>query len=90
MPGKLYTRSYLFSPVHRAAGLMIQQQTPLDAQVAQEESGGVADPFGLPPMSQGGMGPGPIPEQVFEGTGGVPPELINQLQNQMGVELPNM
>jgi len=69
---------------------MIQQQTPLDAQVAQEESGGVADPFGVPPMSQGGMGPGPIPEQVFEGTGGVPPELINQLQNQMGVELPNM
>ena len=69
---------------------MIQQQTPLDAQVAQEESGGVADPFGMPPMSQGGMGPGPIPEQVFEGTGGVPPELISQLQNQMGVELPNM
>lgn len=41
-------------------------------------------------MSQGGMGPGPIPTQVFEGTGGVPPELISQLQNQMGVELPNM
>jgi len=69
---------------------MIQQQTPVDAQVAQEESGGVADPFGVPPMSQGGMGPGPIPEQVFEGTGGVPPELISQLQNQMGIELPNM
>ena len=31
-----------------------------------------------------------IPTQVFEGTGGVPPELISQLQNQMGVELPNM
>ena len=72
---------------------MIQQQTPTDAEVAQEESGGVAEPFGAPPtppMSQGDMGPGPIPNQVFEATGGVPPELLSQLQNQMGVELPNL
>ena len=67
---------------------MIQQQTPVDAEVAQEESGGVAEPFGAPPMT-GGMAPGPIPEQVFEATGGVPPELLMQLQNQMGMELPN-
>jgi hypothetical protein len=38
----------------------------------------------------GGMGPGPVPEQVFEATGGVPPELLAQLQNQMGLELPNL
>jgi hypothetical protein len=43
-----------------------------------------------PPAMGGGMGPGPVPEQVFEATGGVPPELLAQLQNQMGLELPNM
>jgi len=48
------------------------------------------DGMGAPPMSQGGMGPGPIPQQVFEGTGGVPPELVKQLENQMGIELPTM
>jgi len=69
---------------------IMQQQTPMDAEVAQEESGGVAEPYGAPPMAQGGMGPGPIPNQVFEATGGVPPELLSQLQNQMGVELPNL
>ena len=36
------------------------------------------------------MGPAPIPDQVFEATGGVPPELINQLQGQMGIDLGNM
>ncbi len=69
---------------------IMQQQTPMDAEVAQEESGGVAEPYGAPPMAQGGMGPGPIHNQVFEATGGVPPELLSQLQNQMGVELPNL
>jgi len=43
-----------------------------------------------PPAMTGGMGPAPIPEQVFEATGGVPPELLAQLQNQMGLELPNL
>jgi hypothetical protein len=43
-----------------------------------------------PPAMGGGMGPGPVPEQVFEATGGVPPELLAQLQNQMGLELPNL
>ena len=43
-----------------------------------------------PPPMTGGMGPAPIPEQVFEATGGVPPELLAQLQNQMGLELPNL
>ena len=52
---------------------------------------GPPPPGGIPPPPMGGgMGPGPVPEQVFEATGGVPPELLAQLQNQMGLELPNM
>ena len=52
---------------------------------------GPPPPGGMPPPAMGGgMGPGPVPEQVFEATGGVPPELLAQLQNQMGLELPNM
>ena len=45
---------------------------------------------GAPPAMTGNMEPGPIPEQVFEATGGVPPELLSQLQGQMGMELPNL
>ena len=65
------------------------QQTPLDAEVAQAEAGAAPLPQGAPPMT-GGMAPGPIPQQVFEATGGIPPELLTQLQNQMGMELPNL
>jgi hypothetical protein len=43
-----------------------------------------------PPMAGGMGGPQPPPQQVFEATGGVPPELLTQLQNQMGMELPNL
>ena len=70
---------------------IMQQQPPMppEGELPPEEAmppeGGMAPP----PMS-GGMGPGPIPDQVFEATGGVPPELVTQLQNQMGVELPNL
>jgi len=34
----------------------------------------------------------PVPDQVgaFAPTGGVPPELLAQLQNQMGIELPSL
>ena len=66
----------------------IIQQQPMVAEgeaAAGEEIAGVH-----PPAVTGGMGPGPIPDQVFEATGGVPPELLAQLQNQMGLELPNM
>jgi len=70
----------------------IMQQQPMmppGGEMPPEEAmppeGGMA-----PPAMTGGMGPGPIPEQVFEATGGVPPELVAQLQNQMGVELPNL
>ena len=41
-----------------------------------------------------GMPPTPIPQGpdlgAFAPTGGVPPELLAQLQNQMGLELPNL
>ncbi len=66
----------------------IIQQQPMVAEgeaAAGEEIAGMQ-----PPAVTGGMGPGPIPDQVFEATGGVPPELLAQLQNQMGLELPNM
>ena len=39
--------------------------------------------MGGPPAAGAGGG-------AFEATGGVPPELLTQLQNQMGMELPNM
>ena len=66
----------------------IIQQQPMVAEgeaAAGEEIAGMQ-----PPAVTGGMGPGPIPDQVFEATGGVPPELLAQLQNQKGLELPNM
>ena len=72
---------------------LIKQQTPQDMEAAQAEAGAAPDPFGgqpgMPPPPMGG-GAGPMPNQAFEATGGVPPELLAQLQNQMGVELPNL
>ena len=73
--------------IEDAEKFIIQQQ-PMVAEgeaAAGEEIGGMQ-----PPAVTGGMGPAPIPDQVFEATGGVPPELLAQLQNQMGLELPNM
>lgn len=59
------------------------QQTPQDLQAAQTESGGVLNPFG--------GAQAPIPESpdlgAFAPTGGVPPELLAQLQGQMGMDL---
>jgi hypothetical protein len=66
----------------------LMQQAPMPDPAAQ---GGPPPEGGMaPPPVTGGMAPGPIPSQVFEATGGVPPELLAQLQNQMGLELPNM
>ena len=65
---------------------MVQQQP-----MAPEQEGQPPPEGGMPPPSMtGGMEPGPIPDQVFEATGGVPPELLSQLQGQMGMELPNL
>ena len=59
------------------------QQTPQDLEAAQTESGGVLNPFG--------GAQAPIPESpdlgAFAPTGGVPPELLAQLQGQMGMDL---
>ena len=70
---------------------LVQQQPMQDEMAPEQEAGQEGDGGGMPPPPMsGGMGPGPIPDQVFEATGGVPPELLAQLQNQMGLELPNM
>jgi|TARA_R110002020_G_scaffold25087_6_gene81684 hypothetical protein len=70
----------------------IMQQAPAPEGGPPPEGGAPpeGDPGMQPPPMSGGMGPGPVPNQVFEATGGVPPELLSQLQNQMGVELPNL
>ena len=55
-------------------------------------------PQGMPPEAAMGMGMGagaptgqtPPAGGAFEATGGVPPELLAQLQGQMGMELPNL
>ena len=61
---------------------IIQQQTPQDMEVASEEAGAAPTPFGQTPVpSSPDMG-------AFAPTGGVPPELLAQLQGQMGLELP--
>ena len=61
---------------------IIQQQTPQDMEVASAEAGAAPTPFGQTPVPEGpDMG-------AFAPTGGVPPELLAQLQGQMGLELP--
>ena len=61
---------------------IIQQQTPQDMEVAAAEAGAAPTPFGQTPVPDGpDMG-------AFAPTGGVPPELLAQLQGQMGMDLP--
>ena len=51
-------------------------------EVASEEAGAAPTPFGQTPVpSSPDMG-------AFAPTGGVPPELLAQLQGQMGLDLP--
>ena len=76
------------------AKFMVQQPaTPQEQEIAGEEP---APPQGDVPMPQGvgpemAMGPMMPPDGgSFAPTGGVPPELLLQLQNQMGLELPNL
>tara|TARA_R100001530_G_scaffold54170_1_gene39964 strand:+ start:1553 stop:3430 length:1878 start_codon:yes stop_codon:yes gene_type:complete len=63
---------------------IIQQQTPQDMEVASEEAGAAPTPFGQVPVP-----PGPD-TGAFAPTGGVPPELLAQLQGQMGMEFPSL
>ena len=69
---------------------LVQQQPQMPPMGGPPPEGGVPPQGMAPPPMSGGMGPAPIPDQVFEATGGVPPELLAQLQNQMGMELPNL
>ena len=79
-----YVLSYGFG-VKNPEKFMVEQNqgaaTPSEAGAAQ------------PPSIAGGMGGAPAAGAgggVFEATGGVPPELLSQLQGQMGLELPNL
>tara|TARA_R100000808_G_scaffold12828_2_gene31680 strand:+ start:668 stop:2560 length:1893 start_codon:yes stop_codon:yes gene_type:complete len=70
---------------------MVQQQAP----PAGPEDAATAPTAGAapPPSIAGGMGGHPAAGAgggAFEATGGVPPELLSQLQGQMGLELPNL
>ena len=68
-----------------------QPATPEEEAVAGETPGPPEQQMGPPPM-QPNMGGVPLPPPpdlgAFAPTGGVPPELLAQLQNQMGLELP--
>jgi hypothetical protein len=75
--------------------LMQQDQpaTPEQEAVAGETPQPPDEQMGPPPMPPG-MAPAPMPQGpdlgAFAPTGGVPPELLAQLQNQMGMQLPNL
>jgi|TARA_R110000823_G_scaffold288773_2_gene407180 hypothetical protein len=61
-----------------------QTGPPSGAPVAPSDAGQVPTRPAAPPMPP----PGAPPDGAFAPTGGVPPELLAQLQNQMGLELP--
>ena len=84
-----YVLSYGFG-VESPERFLVQQQPQMPPMGGPPPEGGVPPQGMAPPPMSGGMGPAPIPDQVFEATGGVPPELLAQLQNQMGMELPNL
>ena len=63
----------------------------LMGQAPQPEVPGEAPPQGAPmPPEVGGVPVPQAPEGAFAPTGGVPPELLAQLQGQMGMELPSL
>jgi len=88
-----YVLSYGFG-VKNPEKFMVQQQPMMPPQDPNAPEGAAPPPEagGMPPPAMTGMGGPPAVPQAgpaFEGTGGVPPELLAQLQNQMGMELPN-
>ena len=87
-----YVLSYGFG-IQNPDKFIVQQQPAMPPQGGPPQDGppqgGPPAAGGMqPPPMTGGMAPAP-PQQVFEATGGVPPELLTQLQNQMGMQLPN-
>ena len=75
---------------------MVWISAPLSQQAQPAGPEGAATPpegAAPPPSIAGGMGGPPAAGAgggAFEATGGVPPELLSQLQGQMGLELPNL
>ena len=68
----------------------IMQQTPQAPAPGGAEPPGGAD-SAAPPAGMGVPAPGGPPSMgAFAPTGGVPPELVAQLQGQMGMELPSL
>jgi len=68
---------------------LAQQAPPPPPEMAAEE-GQMPAPAG-PPPGMGNAMPPPSPDMgAFAPTGGVPPELLAQLQAQMGMELPSL
>lgn len=63
------------------------EMPPEEGGVPPEMMGGMGGPSIPPEMMGGGIGPSP---DVFAPTGGIPPEILAQLQNQMGLELPSL
>lgn len=63
--------------------LMGQAPMPTEGEVPPEGAPPAPPQMGGVPMPQG-------PEGAFAPTGGIPPELLAQLQGQMGLELPSM
>ena len=69
---------------------LVQQQAP---PAGPEDAATAPTAGAAPPSIAGGMGGPPAAGAgggAFEATGGVPPELLSQLQGQMGLELPNL
>lgn len=70
---------------------LIQQQPAPEGPPVEGGPPPEGPPMGGPPMGgppMGGMPMAPSPEGAFGATGGIPPELLAQLQGQMGTELP--
>ena len=70
----------------------LMQQTPLPPEGEAPAEGMPGEEELMAPPMPGGM-PGGLPsapEGAFAPTGGVPPELLAQLQGQMGMELPSL
>jgi hypothetical protein len=68
---------------------MMQQQPQVPAPNGQDPGQGQGAGPGMPQMPPGmPVTPGPQPEGVFAPSGGIPPELLAQIQGQMDVDLP--
>ena len=71
-----------------------QAPPPPPEMGAEQGATGAQPPMGQPPMGAPNMGNAPMPPPpdmgAFAPTGGVPPELLAQLQGQMGMELPSL